>query len=69
MNRTGEALLSAAASLDEILGRIERGEGMLGQLSRDSELYDTLTETARSIQLLANDIRENPGRYVKVEIF
>jgi phospholipid/cholesterol/gamma-HCH transport system substrate-binding protein len=55
--------------LDAILGRIERGEGTLGRLSRDTGLYDTLTETARSIQLLATDIRENPGRYVKVEIF
>ncbi len=69
VNRTSEALLAATASLQTILGRLERGEGTLGQLSTNRELYDNLSEAARSIRTLADDIRTNPGRYVKIEIF
>jgi phospholipid/cholesterol/gamma-HCH transport system substrate-binding protein len=69
VNRTSEVLHRAAGALDTILGRIERGEGTLGQLSANSDLYETLTEAAESVELLLTDIRENPGRYLKVEIF
>lgn len=69
VNRTSELVLRASESLQTILLRIEAGEGTLGQLSTNSVLYETLTETLESVRLLADDIRENPGRYVKIEIF
>ena len=68
-NRTSESLLRASSSLETILRRMEAGEGTLGQLSTDSTLYDNLAETLDSIRALVEDIKENPGRYVKVEIF
>lgn len=69
VNRTSEALLDAISSLEGILGRIDRGEGTLGQLSTNADLYQSILDTSESIRLLAIDLRENPGRYVKVEIF
>ena len=69
VNRTSEVVLRASESLQTILLRIEAGEGTLGQLSTNSLLYETLTEALESVRLLTDDIRENPGRYVKFEIF
>jgi phospholipid/cholesterol/gamma-HCH transport system substrate-binding protein len=66
---TGRSLRSASASLETILQRMEAGEGTLGQLSTDSTLYETLASAAESIRALAEDLRLNPGRYVKIEIF
>jgi phospholipid/cholesterol/gamma-HCH transport system substrate-binding protein len=69
VNRTSEVVLGASRALQAILERMEAGEGTLGQLSSNPELYETLAETLESVRLLATDLRENPGRYVKIEIF
>ena len=59
----------AATSLETVLGRMERGEGTLGQLSTNDSLYTGLTETVESVRLLLDDLRENPGRYINLSIF
>ncbi len=69
VERTSGAVQESVASLNVILGRIERGEGTLGRLSMDDSLYDTAVETTASLRALLDDIRENPGRYVTIEIF
>jgi phospholipid/cholesterol/gamma-HCH transport system substrate-binding protein len=66
---TTETLQRASFSLEVILQRMESGEGTLGRLSTDSTLYDNLTAAAESIRALATDLREHPGRYVKIKIF
>lgn len=68
LNRTSDTLAESAASLGVILGRIERGEGTLGRLTTDDELYDTLNAAAESLRELLDDIRENPDRYVTIRI-
>ena len=68
-NQTSQTLLRASSSLETILQRMEAGEGTLGRLSTDSTLYESLAQAVESVRALAEDIRANPGRYVKVEIF
>jgi len=69
VNRTSEVVLRASEALQTILQRMEAGEGTLGQLSTNPVLYETLVEAIESVRLLSEDIRENPGRYIKLEIF
>lgn len=69
VNRSLEVLDAAASDLSAILARMERGEGTLGRLSHDDSLYVSLTGAASSLQLLLDDIRENPGRYISLSIF
>ena len=69
LNGTSEALRSATASLDTILGRVAAGEGSLGRLSTDDELYSRLSDAAESARLLLDDIREHPDRYIKISVF
>ena len=69
MNQASLRLDRAAGSLEQILARMERGEGTLGQLSTNDSLYHALTATVESVRLLMVDLRENPGRYINLSIF
>lgn len=69
VNQTSEVILRVSGSLETILRRMEAGEGTLGQLSANPALFENLNAALESARLLTDDIRENPGRYVKIEIF
>lgn len=69
LNRTSTTLDRAAGSLNEILARVEGGEGTLGRLTTDDSLYVSLNRAADAIALLAEDIRLNPRRYLSIQIF
>jgi len=55
--------------LNAILAKIERGEGSLGKLHQDDALYDNLAEASKELDLLLQDFRLNPKRYVNVSVF
>jgi phospholipid/cholesterol/gamma-HCH transport system substrate-binding protein len=69
LQETGETLDRASTSLDVVLARMESGEGTLGRLSADDELYTNLNDAAAAILALAEDFRENPSRYIRLRIF
>lgn len=69
LGKTMNDLQSTVSSLNEVLGKIERGEGSLGKMANDKELYDNLTEVSRELDLLLQDFRLNPKRYVNVSVF
>ena len=56
-------------SLEEVSARINRGEGTAGKLVSDKELYDKMNKMVNSVDELVNDIKKNPGRYVKFSLF
>ena len=55
--------------LKEVVTKVDDGEGTLGQLVNDTELYDNLESTSINLSLLLQDLRLNPKRYVNVSIF
>lgn len=70
------SLERTASSAEAILGRIERGEGLLGRMSKDDSLYTNanqavlnLGKAAADLSRLTEDIQRNPKRYINVEIF
>jgi len=69
INRTSATLDQAIVSLESVLARLDSGQGTLGRLSRDDSLYVNLNTAAESLHLLLTDLRENPRRYLTVEIF
>ncbi|MBW8244172.1 MlaD family protein [Muricauda oceani] len=60
---------TTVGKLNSILAKIERGEGTLGKLQKDDALYDNLAEASRELDLLLQDFRLNPKRYVNVSVF
>ena len=57
------------ADLDAVIGKINRGEGSLGLLVNDQKLYNEVEKAARDLNLLLEDIKANPKKYVKVSVF
>ncbi|MDB4951435.1 MAG: Mammalian cell entry related domain protein [Gemmatimonadetes bacterium] len=69
LQETATALRQTSASLNNVIGRIDRGEGTLGKLSRDESLYRNLDAAAASAHQLTDDIRNNPRKYINVRVF
>lgn len=68
----GETIKGLQTTLKEVngmLAKIESGEGSLGKLVNDKALYDNLTSASRELDLLLQDFRLNPKRYVNVSVF
>lgn len=59
----------ALGIVENVGGKIERGEGNLGLLLQDTALYADLVRTNALMQALLKDIRENPRKYIKLSIF
>ncbi len=62
-------LKASAVSVESLLAGFDAGEGSLGKLAKDDAMHDEVLSTLDNMNRLINDIRENPGRYVKIEIF
>ncbi len=60
---------SVLRAMGSVAIRLERGQGSLGLLLQDSVLYADLVRTNTLIQELLKDFRENPRKYIKLEIF
>jgi phospholipid/cholesterol/gamma-HCH transport system substrate-binding protein len=69
LDRTLARADSAMARIDRLAAGVERGEGVLGQLMRDSTLVARAGSVLEQIDLLLADLRENPSRYVRLSIF
>lgn len=52
-----------------IISDIENGKGTVGQLMQNDSLYKNINKTIESINLLVNDLKANPAKYVNVTVF
>ena len=55
--------------LKVIIGRLEEGEGSMGQLLNDKTLYDNLVNSSNALDALLTDLKAHPKRYVHFSIF
>ena len=69
LNQSIAKLGNATDNLNKIISGIQNGEGSLGKLTRDDELYKNLNETAASMNALVQDLKTNPKRYVNISVF
>ena len=60
---------SAFTRLDRVAASIEAGEGSLGRLFADSTFALRAEGVLLQLDLLLQDLRENPRRYVRLSIF
>ncbi|MAQ76692.1 MAG: ABC transporter substrate-binding protein [Aquimarina sp.] len=62
-------LESVLASFNKISKDLESGNGSMGKLLKDKELYDNLAQSSKELELLLEDMRLNPKRYVHFSLF
>ncbi|MFW6206044.1 MAG: MlaD family protein [Gemmatimonadota bacterium] len=60
---------SSFRSLNSITGALERGEGSLGMLLRDTALYADMVLTSTLLQDLLLDFQRNPRKYINLRVF
>ncbi len=59
----------SAINLSDITNKVSAGEGTLGKLVQSDSLVNALYETNVQVQLLLQDMRINPKRYVHFSLF
>lgn len=59
----------AVADLQQIVNRINEGEGSIGLLINDNNLYNNLENASKNLDNLIIDLKKNPSRYVHFSIF
>ncbi len=66
-----QTLENTKKTLDQtakVMEKVNKGEGTLGQLIKNDSLYKNLNSSAKNLDLLLNDLRMNPGRYLKFSV-
>lgn len=66
---TMSELSNASKQANEILTKVNNGEGTIGQLLNDEELYNNITKASEALDRLLLDVRYNPNRYVEFSVF
>lgn len=69
LDKTALELQSAVTGLNNLLAKIESGQGTLGKLFEDEQMYTNLTKTSKQLELLLEDLRINPKRYMHFSVF
>ncbi|SDF80439.1 MlaD family protein [Epilithonimonas hungarica] len=69
LNGTIDQFNQTAGKLNNVISGIQNGEGSLGKLAKDEELYNNLTKTSKNLNELVEDFKTNPKRYLNFSVF
>jgi len=69
MKKTMDTLQAAVSQLKFTMTKISSNEGTLGALINDRQLYNRLNDAVLSAEILIDDLRTHPKRYVNVSVF
>ena len=59
----------AMADFQSITDRINQGQGSIGMLLKDEQLYNNLNQASQNLEELIADMKARPGRYVHFSVF
>jgi phospholipid/cholesterol/gamma-HCH transport system substrate-binding protein len=69
IGKTVKSLEKTLANVDKIMADVQSGKGTLGKLAKDETMYTNLAKSSKELELLLQDFRLNPTRYVNVSLF
>ncbi|MGZ5264307.1 MAG: MlaD family protein [Kaistella sp.] len=69
LNNTIDKLSLTADNLNGVIAGIQNGEGSLGKLAKDEQLYQNLNESSANLNNLILDLKANPKRYLNFSVF
>ncbi|MBQ0732996.1 MlaD family protein [Aquimarina celericrescens] len=69
IKQIGKELEVVLANFEKISIDLNAGKGTAGKLLKDEKLYDNLESTSKQLELLLQDLRLNPKRYVHLSVF
>ena len=68
----GKTIKTFQATLDNVnvlLSTIENGNGTIGKLMTDDQMYENLTNASKELEELLNEMKINPKRFVHFSLF
>lgn len=69
IGKTAKNLDKTMASVDKMISNLNSGKGTMGKMLTDDAMYKNLTKTSKELELLLQDVRLYPTRYVNVSLF
>jgi phospholipid/cholesterol/gamma-HCH transport system substrate-binding protein len=69
IDETLESAQNAMNSLKDAINKVNSPNGTVGLLLNDKRLYLNLESTTRSLNILLDDLRMHPKRYVNISVF
>lgn len=63
------SLKTTTTRLDNVMGKIETGDGTMGRLLNDPGVYNELRQSLARLDSLIADVKANPKRYINVKVF
>ena len=67
--RCNRRLDSIATHGEHIVARLDTGDGTVGKLLADEDIYIRIDTVLSEVERLIADIQENPTRYFKFSVF
>ena len=61
-------LRDAAANIRDVTGKLNSNQGTAGKFFTDPALYDNLTGATGDLQLMINDFRKNPKKFLHIKL-
>jgi len=62
-------LKGSVEKLNGVMAKINSTDGTLGALINNKDIYNNLNNTVRSLNILMDDLRAHPKRYVNISVF
>jgi phospholipid/cholesterol/gamma-HCH transport system substrate-binding protein len=69
LEKTLATLDQTITDLKNVVGKVNSSNGTLGLLMNDTKLYNNLNATSNKLNLLLDDVRVHPKRYVNISVF
>lgn len=69
LGKTVKNLNETLAKVHTVMKGLEAGNGSMGKLLKDDALYMNMSKTSKELELLLQDLRLYPTRYVNVSLF
>jgi phospholipid/cholesterol/gamma-HCH transport system substrate-binding protein len=69
LGKTARNLNATLARVDGIMSGLESGKGSMGKLLNDEAFYQNIKSSTKELELLLQDIRLYPTRYVNISVF
>jgi phospholipid/cholesterol/gamma-HCH transport system substrate-binding protein len=69
LGKTAINLQKTLANVDAIMANLQAGNGTMGKILTDEALYKNIEKATKEMELLLQDLRLYPTRYVNVSLF
>lgn len=69
LNKTIANLDATVGKLNNVVSGIDKGEGSLGKIMKDDQLYNNLNSASTNLNSLIEDMKANPKRYINFSVF